>query len=128
MITPREMIEASRLKKSLNRYSTWWHRIRELLPPLIIATVNGSRKRAALERVMYSPILHHVPQFYVYSTADNVINFDYINKIIDYQRHNADVTRHTFNDTFHMLHRLKHPKEYDNLLFNFLKNKCNLPI
>ena len=39
----------------------------------------------------------------------------YLNQMIgSQQRHNADVTRHIFSDTLHMLHRLKYPKEYNN--------------
>ena len=129
MLTPREMIDSSKNFASQNRYPTWFHRTQELILPLILATLNGSRKRAIMERMMYGPFLHHTPQLYVYSTADYIINIDYINKIIDYQRqHNADVTTHTFSDTRHMLHRVKYPTEYDDLLFNFLENKCGLPV
>ena len=129
MLTPREMIDSSKNFASQNRYQTWFHRMQELILPLMLATLNGSRKRAIMERTMYGPFLHSTPQLYVYSTADYIINIDYINKIIDHQRQqNADVTTHTFSDTRHMLHRVKHPREYDDLLFDFLKNKCGLPV
>ena len=129
MLTPREMIDSSKNFASQNRYQTWFHRMQELILPLMLATLNGSRKRAIMERTMYGPFLHSIPQLYVYSTADYIINIDYINKIIDHQRQqNVDVTTHTFSDTRHMLHRVKHPREYDDLLFDFLKNKCGLPV
>ena len=126
---PSNAINTSKFFASQNRYATWFHRMKELSIPLLLATINGSRKRAAMERVMYSPFLNHIPQLYVYSRADDIIKPDYINKMIDNQeQHNADVTKHVFNDTFHMLHRLKYPKEYDNLLFDFLRKKCSLSI
>ena len=129
MMTPREMIIGSKFFAMQNRYPTWFHRLQDLLMPLLLASLNGWRKRATLEKLMYSSFLHHIPQLYVYSTSDIMIPVDYINKLIDYQQqHNADVTRHTFSDTLHMLHHLKYPKEYDNLLFDFLRNKCKLPI
>ena len=129
MMTPIESIYCSKFFAMQNRYPTWFHQLQELSTPLLLSILNGWRKRASMERLMYSPFLHHTPQLYVYSTSDDIINVDYINKLIDYQRqHNADVTRHTFSDTLHMLHHLKYPKEYDNLLFDFLRNKCKLPI
>ena len=52
---------------------------------------------------------------------------DRLHKFIDKQRqYKADITVLTFNDTLHMLHRLKYPKEYDNILFNFLRTKCKM--
>ena len=129
VLTLREIIDSSKNFASQNRYPTWFHRMQELILPLILTALNGSRKRAIMERVMFSQFLHHTPQLFVYSTADFIINIDYINKVIDYQRqHNANVTTHTFSDTRHMLHRVKHPEEYDNLLFDFLKHKCGLPL
>ena len=126
---PRESINTSKFFASQNRYATWFHRIKELSVPLLLSTLNGLRKRAAMERVMYSPFLNHTPQLYVYSIRDDIIKPDYINKMIDnQQRHNADVTKHIFHDTDHMLHRLKYPKEYDNLLLDFLRKKCSLLI
>ena len=128
-MTPIDIINVSRVFALQNRYPTWYHQLKEIFMPLLLATLNGQRKRAALERVMYGPFLHHTPQLYVYSTSDEIIIIDYINKLIGSQRHhNADVTTHTFSDTIHMLHRLKYPKEYDNLVFDFLRKKCNLSI
>ena len=127
MMIPMEILLSSKFFALQNRYPTWYHQLKELFMPLLLATFNGWRKRAALERVMYSPFLHHTPQLYVYSTSDYIITADYINKLIGSQRqHNADVTTHTFSDTLHMLHRLKYPREYDNLVFDFIRKKCNL--
>ena len=129
MMVPMESINCSKFFAMQNRYPTWFHRLQELSTPLLLAILNGWRKRVIMERLLFSPFLHHTPQLYVYSTSDDIINVDYINKLIDYQRqHNADVTRHTFSDTLHMLHRMKYPKEYDNLLFDFLRRKCSLSI
>ena len=126
---PMDIFLSSKFFASQNRYPTRLHQLRELLMPLLVTTLNGWRKRAALERVMFSSFLHHTPQLYVYSTVDEIIKVDYINKLIGSQRqHNADVVTHTFSDTLHMLHRLKHPREYDNLVFDFLRRKCNLSI
>ena len=128
-LKPRDIINASKFLSSQNRYPTWFHKMKELVKTLTLAIVSGSRKTAVYERVMYSPFLNHTPQLYIYSTADFIINIDYINLLIDYQRqHDADVTRHIFNDTPHMLHRLKHAKEYDEVLYDFLTKKCNLPL
>ena len=128
-MTPKDAIDSSNFFALQKRYPTLFHRVKELLIPLTLVTINGSRKRSALERMMFGPFLHHIPQLYVYSTADDLMHFDYVNKLIDSQlQHNADVTKYIFNDTLHMLHRSKHPMEYDNLLLDFLKKKCNLPI
>ena len=109
------------------RYTTWLDGIKELSIPYLLASINGSRKGAAFERLMESSFLYHVPQLYVQSSTDNVIKVDYINKMIDHHKqHNADVTKHIFIDTPHMLHRLKYPQDYDNLLFDFLRKKCNI--
>ena len=129
VLNPRNIIKVSRFISSQNRYPTWFHRMAELLPILFLVVVNARRKRVAFERVMYSPFLNNIPQLYVYSATDDIINTDYINKFIDYQeRHNADVTRYIFSDTLHILHRLKYPKEYDKILLDFLKEKCDMPI
>ena len=126
---PRDTINTSKFFASQNRYATWFHKMKELSIPLLLCTLNGSRKRAAMEGIMYSPFLNHTPQLYVYSRTDDIIKPDYIDKIIDnQQKHNADVTKHVFNDTDHMLHRLKYPKEYDNLLLDFLRKKCSFLI
>ena len=126
--TPMSTIRANRFMSSLNLFPTWFHRMAQLLPLLFLAVVNVRRKRVAFERVMYSPFLNDIPQLYVYSAIDEVIDTDYINKLIDYQRqHNADVTVHTFSDTVHMLHRWKYPNEYDKLLLDFLAEKCDMP-
>ena len=127
VLNPRNIIKASRFLSSQNRYPTWFHRMAELLPILFLVVVNARRKRVAFERVMYSPFLNNIPQLYVYSATDDIINTDYINKFIDYQRrHNADVTRYIFSDTLHMLHRLKYPKENDKIFLDFLKEKCDM--
>ena len=128
-MTPKDIVLVSKFFSLQNRYSNWFHKMKELSIPLLLATLNGWRKRAALERVMFSSFLHHIPQLYVYSTSDDIIKPDYINKLIDSQRqNNADVTKYTFSDTHHMLHRLKYPKEYDELLIDFLRNKCSLQV
>ena len=85
VLNPRNIIKASRFISSLNRYPTWFHRMAELLPILFLVVVNARRKRVAFERVMYSPFLNDIPQLYVYSATDDIINTDYINKFIDYQ-------------------------------------------
>ena len=127
-LSPMAVIKGSRFVSLLNRYPTWFHRMAELLPILFLVVVNARRQRVAFERVMYSPFLNDIPQLYVYSATDDIINTDYINKCIDYQRrHNADVTRYIFSDTFHMLHRWKYPKENDKILLDFLKEKCDMP-
>ena len=129
MMVPMEILLSSKFFALQNRYPTRYHQLKELLLPLLVSTLNGWRKRAAFERVMYSSFLHHIPQLYVYSTSDYIITPDYINKLIGSQRqHNADVTTHTFSDTLHMLHRMKYPREYDNLVFDFIRKKCNLSI
>ena len=126
---PSDIINLGKFFASRNRYPTWFDGIKELSMLFILAAVNGSRKVVAMERFMFSPFLNHIPQLYVYSRTDDIIKPDYINKMIDnQQQHNADVTKHVFNDTDHMLHRLKYPMEYDTLLFEFLKKKCKLPI
>ena len=128
-LKPSDIFKASKFLSSQNRYPTWFHKIKELVKTLTLTVISGSRKQAVYERVWYSPFLYRTPQLFVYSTADFVINIDYINHLIDYQRqHNADVTKYTFDDTVHMLHRLKHAKEYDEMLFDFLTKKCNLPL
>ena len=128
-LKPRDIFLASKFLSLQNRYPTWFHKMKELVKTLTVTIVGGSRKQAVYEKVWYSPFLYQTPQLFVYSTADWVINTDYINHLIDYQRqHNADVTKYTFNDTIHMLHRLKHAKEYDEMLYDFLTKKCNLSI
>ena len=129
MMKSRDIIYAVKFLSSQNRFTSWFHMMKELFKTISLTSINGWRKRVAFERVMYSPFLYLTPQLYIYSTADDVISIDYINKFIKHhQQHNADVTRLTFNDTFHMLHRLKHAKEHDEALYNFLTKKCNLPI
>ena len=126
---PRDIINLGKFFSSRNRYPTWFDGIKELSIPFLLAAINGSRKAGAMERVMHSPFLNHIPQLYVYSRKDDIITVDYITNMIDnQQQHNADVTKHVFNDTDHMLHRLKYPMEYDNLLIDFLGKKCSLPI
>ena len=126
-LSPMSVIEASTFISSQNRYPTWFHRIMELLPLLFLVVICGQKKIVAFERVAYSPFLNDIPQLYMYSTTDDVINTDYINKLIDYQRqHNADVTRYVFSDTLHMLHRLEYPNEYDKMVIDFLKEKCDM--
>ena len=121
MMKPRDIIYAVKFLSSQNRFTSWFHMLKELFKTISLISINGWRKRVAFERVMHSPFLYPTPQLYVYSTTDDVLSIDYINKFIDHHRqHNADVTRHTFDDTFHMLHRLKHAKEYDEILYNFL--------
>ena len=128
-MTATDTIIGSNILTSLNCYPTLYHQMKDLLMPLLLSILNGRRKKAALDRVMYSSFLHHIPQLYVYSTSDYIITPDYINKLIGSQRqHNADLTIHTFSDTLHMLHRLKYPREYDNLVFDFIRKKCNLSI
>ena len=129
MMKPRDIIYGVKFLSSQNRFTSWFQMTKELFKTVTVTSVNGWRKRGTYERLMYSPFLYHIPQLYIYSTTDDVINIDYINKFIDHhQKHNADVTRHTFDDTLHMLHRLKHAKEYDEVLYNFLTKKCDLPI
>ena len=126
---PRNILNASKFLSSQNLYPTWFHKMKELIKALTLSVLSGYRKKAVYDRLMYSPFLNRTPQLYVYSTADYILDIEYINKLIDYQRqHNADVTKHTFNDTLHMLHRLKRAKEYDEMLLNFLAKKCNLPL
>ena len=126
---PRDIMNASKFLSAQNRYPTWFHKMKELIKTLTLSIISGSRKKAVYERVMYGPFLNHTPQLYVYSTSDYILDIEYINTLIDYQRqHDADVTKYTFNDTLHMLHRLKHAKEYDEVLLNFLTKKCNLPL
>ena len=128
LLTPMSAIKANRFMSLQNFFPTWFHRMAQLLPFLFVAVVNARRKRVAFERVMYSPFLNDIPQLYVYSTIDEVINTDYVNKLIDYQRqHNADVTVHTFSDTLHILHRWSYPNEYDKMLVDFLAEKCDMP-
>ena len=126
---PSVAINTSKFFASQNRYANIYQRIKELSVPLFLTTINGTRKRAAMERVMYGPYLHLIPQLYVYSKTDEIIEPAYINKMIDSQQeHKADVTKHVFEDTLHMLHRLKYPTIYDNLLLDFLKEKCSFRI
>ena len=129
-MTLEDMMNLSKFLTLQNRYPTWFHKMRELAILFLFIFLNGQRRRAALDRViMDSPFLHHTPQLYMYSTTDYILKVDYLNKLIrSQQQHNADVTRHIFKDTLHMLHRLKYPKEYDNLVCNFLRKKCDLPI
>ena len=123
-----DVIRASRFFEGQKRYPTVYHRIKEALIPYTCMLVNGVSKRNALDRITStSSLFQSVPQLYVYSTTDICLDMSRLHKFIDKQcQRKADVTVHTFNDTLHMLHRLKYPKEYDNLLFNFLRTKCKL--
>ena len=129
-MTLKDMMNLSKFLTLQNRYPTWFHKVRELAVPFLFAILNGQRRRAALDRmIMHSSFLHHTPQLYMYSATDYILKVDYLNRLIgSQQQHNADVTRHIFNDTLHMLHRLKYPNEYDNLVCDFLRKKCCLPI
>jgi len=127
----RNMLVVSKYFNNIGKYPTPLHRLRELVMPLLSTTLNAHNKRRYLEQVMCSSssLLVTIPQLYIYSLSDLTIDISYINDIIDKQRkYGADVTVHTFPDTLHMLHRLKYPEEYDNVLFQFLQTKCNLPI
>ena len=124
LFNPMSFIRASRFNFTVDSYVPWFQRMKKLLPMLFLLVV---RNRVAFKRVMYSPFLNDIPQLYVYSATDDIINTDHINKLIDYQRrHNADVTRYIFSDTVHTLHRLKYPNEYDKILLDFLQKKCDM--
>ena len=73
-VSPMTTIKGSKFASSQNHYPTWFHRIAELLSILFLVVVNARRQRVAFERVMYSPFLNEIPQLYVYSATDDLIN------------------------------------------------------
>ena len=125
------LLAMSRYFHNMGRYPTPFHRVRQVIVPFLSSAINARNKRRYLEELMCSPTtkLLTIPQLYIYSLIDAITDYQYMKDMIDKQKeHGADVTFHTFPDTPHMMHRLKYPKEYDNIIFNFLTSKCNLQV
>jgi len=125
------LLAMSRYFHNMGKYPTPLHRVREVIVPFLSSAINAWNKRRYLEELMYSPNskLLNIPQLYIYSLIDAITDYQYMKDMIDKQKeHGANVIFHTFPDTPHMLHRLKYPKEYDNIIFHFLKTKCNLSL
>ena len=123
------LLAMSRYFRSMRRYPMPLHRLREVIVPFLSSATNARNKRRYLEELMYSPNtkLLTIPQLYIYSLINAITDYQYMKDMIDkHKEHGADVTFHTFPDTPHMMHQLKYPKEYDNIIFNYLRSKCNL--
>ena len=105
--------------------------IRDLMFMLIFGLPNAANKQRHTNQLWCNPdtLLRSIPQLYLYSFADNVVNLPYLQKVIsDQKRFGADVSVLTFSDSLHMQLRLKHCELYDKTVFNFLRTKCQIDV
>ncbi|XP_065909473.1 transmembrane protein 53-A-like [Dysidea avara] len=105
--------------------------IRDFMFLMIFGLPNVKGKQRHTDELMYNPdtLLSTIPQLYLYSFADYVINLQYLQKVINEQkRFGADVSVVTFSDSLHMQLRLKHRELYDETVFQFLRSKCHLDV
>ena len=71
-----------------------------------------------------APIL--LPQLYLYSNVDHIAPYKDIDEFIKYQKSvGADVKSKMWDDSDHVAHFRKYPKEYENLVISFI-NECML--
>lgn len=85
----------------------------------------GKRKRDELCRALDSPLLD-IPQLFLYSEADTVSRFSYVEDVIARQRSKGrNVTNFCWKDSLHVRHFITHPTDYTEQVTAFLK-KCSL--
>ena len=116
-----------RMFKDLAKDLTKFQWIKGSLYTAFFGLISRRNKRRYFERFVFNPnsILSSIPQLYIYSPADYLPVLPYLEKVIEEQkRFGANVTTKVFPDTLHMVHRKKYPEEYDNVVFQFLTEKC----
>lgn len=60
-------------------------------------------------------------QAYIYSTADSITNVTRLEELIENRRKFSNVTVQKFEDSKHVTHMIKHPKVYEKLVDDFLR-------
>lgn len=60
-------------------------------------------------------------QTYIYSTADTITNVQRLEELIENRKKFSNVTVQKFEDSKHVTHMMKHPKVYEKLVDDFLR-------
>lgn len=96
--------------------------LRLLLPPYFIAMdfVVGDKHRSTVKRVMASP--HSaVPQLFLYSRADSVIDWREVEeRMSEQKKRGVPVMSRRWDDSEHVRHYVDHPEEYKRTVSEFL--------
>ena len=61
-------------------------------------------------------------QAYIYSTADTITNVEKLEELIENRSSFSNVTVQRFDDSNHVMHLLKHPLAYEQLVDKFLRD------
>jgi len=120
-----------RLFREVRKSPSLTREIRDFLFLMKFGVPNSKGKQRCTDELMFSPdtLLCSLPQLYMYSFSDYVMNLPYLQKVISKQkRFGADVSVLTFSDSLHMQLRLNHRELYDETVFQFLKSKCHLDV
>ena len=120
-----------RLFREVKRNTNLITEIKDFMFFLMFGLPFNTGKQRHTDELMYNPdtLLSTIPQLYLYSFADYVINLQYLQKVINEQKgFGADVSVVTFSDSLHVRLRLKHHELYDETVFQFLRSKCHLDV
>ena len=116
--------------EDLGKLKTRYQSLMQTVNSFIFGMLTSRIKHHYFKSYMFNPnpILHNIPQLYIYSLVDNIATLSYLQTIIyEQEKYGADVTTKVFLDTLHMMHRKKR-EEYDNAVLHFLTSKCKLPV
>ena len=61
-------------------------------------------------------------QAYIYSTADDITNVQQLEDLIENRKEFSNVSVLKFEDSKHVLHMMKHPKSYERMIDDFLRD------
>ena len=91
----------------------------------IVTSAIGSQKQKVLQSALESDTLH-IPQLYLYSLADTVVRYEWLQGIMENQREKGrSVSSHSWEHTEHLKLYLDHKEEYTQHIHSFLKS-CEL--
>lgn len=92
---------------------------------IMVNAVLGRARRNSMRAVLDHPVLHHVPQLYLYSSSDSVALVDDVEDEMRLQAsRGVDVSGHRWNDSEHLKHFIKYPDEYTLEVTKFMHKLC----
>lgn len=117
----RAGLAAARLMKEQGGYGTLSY-YTSCSVGIAVNAIVGRVRRRSMRAVLDHPLLHQVPQLYLYSSSDSVALVDEVEDEMRLQvSRGADVSSHRWNDSEHVKHFVEHPEEYTWQISNFVQ-------